>query len=66
MPQNPETLRQPEQEHRPYYLASRFPTKQAAEAPYLAVQTTLHDMPCDLSAYRFLTVKAEDASGSMR
>ncbi len=54
MPQNPEQGRPKEQEQRPYYLASRFPTKQAAEAPYLAVQNTLHDMPCDLSAYRFL------------
>src|SRR5947209_2287286 len=54
MPRPPETPRPPEHERQPYYLASRFPTKQAAEAPYVAVQTTLHDMPCDLSAYRFL------------
>ena len=54
MPNSPEQGRPKEQEQRPYYLASRFPTKQAAEAPYLAVQNTLHDMPCDLSAYRFL------------
>src|SRR5205807_9377584 len=31
-----------------------FPTKQAAEQPYLTVQHTLHDMECDLSAYRFM------------
>src|SRR5436305_8195188 len=49
----PERPRSPEQQQ-PYYLASRFPTKQAAEAPYLAVQKTLHDMECDLSAYHFL------------
>ena len=54
MPHSPERGRPKEQEQRPYYLASRFPTKQAAEAPYLAVQNTLHDMECDLSAYRFL------------
>jgi len=53
MPKSPEQRRPKEQEQRPYYLASRFPTKQAAEAPYLAVQNTLHGMPCDLSAYRF-------------
>ncbi len=50
----PERPRPPEQEPHSYYLASRFPTKQAAEAPYLSVQETLHEMECDLSAYRFL------------
>ncbi len=54
MPNNPEQGRPKEQEQKPYYLTSRFPTKQAAEAPYLAVQNTLHEMACDLSAYRFL------------
>src|SRR6266480_5610010 len=54
MPKSPEQRRPKEQEQKPYYLTSRFPTKQAAEAPYLAVQNTLHEMACDLSAYRFL------------
>jgi len=54
MPRPPETPRPPEQERQPYYLASRFPTKQAAEQPYLTVQHILHDMECDLSAYRFM------------
>ena len=54
MPQPPEQPRPPEQEPQPYYLASRFPTKQAAEQPYLSVQETIHEMDCDLSAYRFL------------
>ena len=53
MLQNPETPRPPEQEQRPYYLASRFKTKQDAELPYFAVQETIHTVDCDLSAYRF-------------
>jgi hypothetical protein len=52
MPQQPEKPRSPEQQP-PYYLASRFPSKQAAEKPYFSIQETLHTMPCDLSAYRF-------------
>ena len=54
MPQNPETPRPQEQEKRPYYLASRFPTKQAAEQPYVSVEQTIYELDCDLSAYRFM------------
>jgi hypothetical protein len=54
MPIPSEQGRLKEQEQQPYYLASRFPSKQAAEQPYFAVQTTLHEMECDLSAYRFM------------
>ena len=53
MPQNPEQGRPKEQEQRPYYLASRFKTKQAAEQPYVSVQQTIYEADCDLSAYRF-------------
>jgi len=53
MPQNPEQGRPKEQEHRPYYLASRFKTKQAAEQPYVSVQQTIYEADCDVSAYRF-------------
>jgi len=54
MPISPEHGRPKEQQPLPYYRAARFKTKQEAEAPYLAVQNTLHEMKCDLSAYRFL------------
>jgi hypothetical protein len=54
MPRQPEQGRQQEQQPRPYYLASRFKTKQEAEQPYFAVQETIKTMDCDLSAYRFL------------
>jgi hypothetical protein len=54
MPRPPEQPPRREQEPLPYYLASRFPSKQAAEQPYLAVQETIKVMDCDLSAYRFL------------
>src|SRR5439155_26347804 len=53
MPQNPEHHRPKEQEQRPYYLASRFNSKQAAEQPYVSVQQTIYELDCDLSAYRF-------------
>jgi len=54
MPVPPETPRPPEQEPQPYYLASRFPSKQAAEQPYVSAEATIHEMDCDLSAYRFM------------
>ncbi len=54
MPHNPEQARKPDREPRPYALASRFPTKQEAEQPYVAAQETIRTMDCDLSAYRFL------------
>ena len=54
MPTNPEQGRQPKREAQPYYVASRFPTKQAAEQLYLACQKTIRTMDCDLSAYRFM------------
>lgn len=62
MPQNPEYRgrlgpepggRPPEGQPLPYYLAARFPTKQAAEQPYHQAQETIRTMDCDLSAYRF-------------
>lgn len=54
MPRPPEQQPRREQEQHSYYLASRFPTKQSAERPYVAVQNTIREMECDLSAYRFL------------
>ena len=53
MPQNPEQRRPKEQEQRPYYLASRFPTKQAAEAPYLASSVGARLLPCSLPDRRY-------------
>ncbi len=62
MPHNPEHKgrqppepggRRPEGQPLPYYLAARFPTKQAAEKPYKEAQETIRTMDCDLSAYRF-------------
>lgn len=53
MPRPPERPGSPER-RQPYYLASRFPTKQAAEQPYFSIQQTIHDVECDLSAYRFM------------
>jgi len=54
MPRNPEQGRTKEQQPLPYSLASRFPSKQAAEQPYVAAQETIHTADCELSAYRFL------------
>jgi len=54
MSRPPETPRSKEQEPQPYYLASRFPTKRAAEQPYVSAEATIHEMDCDLSAYRFM------------
>lgn len=53
MPHQPERPPAPEQQP-PYYSAACFPTKQAAEQPYFAIQDIIHTMDCDLSAYRFL------------
>src|SRR5438067_10089935 len=54
MPRMPEKGRPKEQQPLPYYLAARFPTREAAAVPYYAAQETLRTHPCDLSAYRFL------------
>lgn len=41
-----------EQEQLPFHKAARYPDEQSSEAPYDAAQQTIHDTPCDLSAYR--------------
>lgn len=46
--------RQPEGQPLPYYLAARFPTKQAAAKPYTQAQEVIRTTECDLSVYRIL------------
>jgi len=45
---NPEQGRPKEQQPLPYSLAPRFPTKQAAEQPYVAAQETIHTADCQI------------------
>lgn len=37
-----------------YYQAAWYPTKQAAGKAYTPIEQIIHDVPCDLFAYRFL------------
>jgi hypothetical protein len=55
MPKSPDHGKPPEQLKPPYYLASRFNTKQEAAVPYYAVQETIRTYKgiLNLSAYRF-------------
>jgi len=38
----------------PYYQAARYPNKTAAGKAYDPIQQIIHDVECDLSAYRLL------------
>jgi hypothetical protein len=40
------------QEQTPYYQASRYPTRSAAGKAYTSLQQIIHEVECDLSAYR--------------
>ena len=42
------------QEQTSYYQASRYPTKTAAGKAYSPIQQIIHEVACDLSAYRYL------------
>ncbi len=53
-PKNPEQPPQSEVQPFPFFLSSRFDSREASQAPYNTIQAIIHEKAVELSAFRLL------------
>jgi hypothetical protein len=54
MPERPEGTPPQEADGALYYRSAAYPSERASEQPYDTLKQTLHDEPCELSAFRLM------------